>query len=389
MVESVFDAMDKALAEVSAGAPDTNIEDADDTSANASASVEGADQGDDLDLEGAESGTEGTEGAEGAAGAGELGPDGKPKPVEGDGKDAKGEQRGVDKPGEKKPEIGADGKPVVKADDKSKKPDPVNDPIPTNVSQPTQERMRTLVKMTKELTTERDSVNSTLNDIVGGVQRTGMTPSQYGEVLGFMTLFNSGDTEQQTKALELIEDMCDRLAATLGKERTIKDPLEAFPDLKTAVAQGQMTAQWAKQMAVARRQSGIRTQVETQSREQQQQQQTVKQERDSAEIAMNNWEAQTAAGDPDFAKIKAALVPILKPIITQLPPSQWLPKFKEAYELRKAQFVAAAKARAARGGVPANQALRGKTPAGGGSGTGAPKSLAEAINAGIAAAGKR
>src|SRR5208337_2173710 len=86
---------------------------------------------------------------------------------------------------------------------------------------------------------------------------------QYGETLSWLALFNSNDPKQQEKALELVESVAERLATLLGKERTIGDPLAQHGDLKDAVAKGQTTLQFAKEIARIRNNQTFRTELQT------------------------------------------------------------------------------------------------------------------------------
>ncbi len=78
--------------------------------------------------------------------------------------------------------------------------------------------------------------------------------------------------------------------------------------------------------------------------------------------------------DPQYEQKKALLVPVLKPIMQQIPWGQRAEKFREAYRNIKIGGLPAP-----RKPVPANQPLRaGKNPAGGQ--TKAPSSMLEAVS---------
>lgn len=136
-------------------------------------------------------------------------------------------------------QLDKDGKPVKP----KKEPDPINDPIPTDVKKATQERIRTLIDTTKTATAERDAIKKDFDYLIQGVQSTGATPEQYGETLSWLGLFNSPKPEDQKKALELVESVADRLSLLLGVERKKEDPLTAYPDLVEAVRTGKTTVE--------------------------------------------------------------------------------------------------------------------------------------------------
>jgi len=324
--------------------------------------IEPETEGVELETEGAELETEGaeleTEGVE----------------LETEETDEEAEARGAErdpltgkfiKKGEEKPAEGE--KPKAEP----KKVDPVNDPIPKDLKKDTQDRIRTLIDTTKTVTAERDQIKQNFDYLVNGVQATGATPAQYGEMLSWMSLFNSRDPVQQEKALELVESVAERLATLLGKERTVGDPLGAHADLKAAVASGQLTANYAKEIARTRNGQQFRTELSTNATQEQQREEAANQELATARSDLTALGNTLKASDPAYEAKKAILVPALKPVFASIPPSQWAQKFQEAY---KAINVAAPKPR----GVPANQPMRAKQPAGGQ--TKAPSSMLEAIS---------
>jgi len=282
-------------------------------------------------------------------------------------------------------------KPAGEKGAKPKKPDPVNDPISPELSKETRERIQTLIKLNKDGETKFAETQQNLDYIVRGVQATGTTPEQYGELLSFMSLFNSGKVDQQAKALELLDALADRLAGVLGKERSQGDPLTGFDDLKQAVAQGQMTKDWAKQLALTRRQHNIRGEVETYVRDQHQTKEAAERELAKARSDLNDLEQSLIKTDPQYYAKKAMILPILQPIFAGIAPKEWKEKFQAAYSRAKVGNAGTALAAARRNGaagpqVPVNQPLRARNPAGGGAR--APASMGEAINAALAELGK-
>jgi hypothetical protein len=288
--------------------------------------------------------------------------------------EARGAERNADgtfkKKGEEKP---AEGKePPAKVE--PKKADPLNDPIPKELKKDTQDRIRTLIDTTKTVTAERDEIKQNFDYMVNGIQATGATPAQYGETLSWLALFNSNDPAQQEKALELVENVAERLATLLGKERTVGDPLGTHADLKEAVRSGKLTPEYAKEIARTRNGQQFRTELSTSASREQQQQQQAAQELATARADLSALEQTLISTDPDqYEAKKAILVPALKPVFAVLPPSQWKAKFIEAYKAIKVNGAAPVKK------APVNQPLRaGKQPAGGQ--TKAPSSMLEAVS---------
>ena len=303
-------------------------------------------------LEGAEEAAEGLEDGEAEAAEGET--------AEGE---AEGEQSDEDAEAEGKVR-GPDGKFVKKAEEpakpvEAKKPDPLNDPIPKELKAETQERIRTLIKTTKEATERVQNVERDFNFMVEGVRATGTTPDQYREVLSWMALFNSGDPNQQGQALEMVEQVADQLATLLGRERKSADPLAAHADLQRDVQAGKITPEYAKQIAVTRNSQSFRGQLHQNASQEQQAQQQLEQATAQARADLNAVE-QSLKADPNYQRKKDLIVPALRPVFKNLHPSQWASAFQEAYN--NVRLPAAVKK------VPTSQPLRaGKsTPAGGG-----------------------
>ncbi len=374
--ESLADVIDNALNDL-AGGKTTEVEAADDTATAADAADAGADAAaaDAGEVEGGE-GTPEAEGDEGAAGEGrERDPTtGKfvaKKPADGEGDKSQ------------QPKIGADGKPIVEpAKDAAKKPDPLNDPLPKDTKAETKQRFDQLREITKTTIAERDSIKQELDYIVEGVQATGATAEQYAETLSWLSLFNSGDPKQQEKALELVEQVADRLATQLGKQRTLNDPLKDHVDLQQAVQTGKINREYAVQLATVRNRDKLQTQAREHVQTQAQTAEQQKAAHEAAKSELNTIEAELSAKDPLYAAKRDAIVPVLQETFKHTPYAQWGAVFRAAY----AKVKVAAPAAAPKPAVPKNQPLRGNK-SGGGSGTSTtttgegPKSMLDAINA--------
>jgi len=370
---TVFDAVNAALAEVSGDAPTkTQNTDVDDSPSNPHADAE--DQYTELGVDEASDKT-GEEGGETETSDGEDAGEDEGTPGKSDG--------AADKPADGKGDTDeAKAAAEAAAAAAAKKPDALNDPVPKDVAPATQERIRTLIKATKEAETQRAEATQNLDFIVNGVKGAGMSPAQFGETLSFMSVYNSGNFE---KAIEMLEPFLDNMYALAGKERPAHDPLKGFPDLAEAVRVGHMTRQWASQLAASRRQQQTRSTIETSQRTAQEQEAAQTAEVEKARSEMNAWEIATAAKDPQFEVKKAAILKQSKSIIKRLPPSQWLGAFQEAYKNAPANpgaALAQLRKGPVKGKVPDNQPLRARNPAGGGAH--APKNMQDAVFGAIA-----
>jgi hypothetical protein len=365
--ETVMDVINDALG-VSESTESTEHEEPsepEETTEEAGTEHEGAEE------EGAEE-----EGAEEGAGAGEgrqRGPDGKFLPK-------------ADKTVE-----GKDGKPGEKPGQPAKEPDPLNDPIPKDLKQETQQRIRTLIDRTKDAETRASKFETDFNYMVQGVQATGASPDQYGEVLSWLALFNSGDPSQQGKALELLESVADRLATMIGRERTTSDPLANHPDLVAAVQKREITEKYAKDLARSRNQGAFRNELATSHSQTQAAQQEATRVRNQARSDLNALETRLSQSDPQYAQKKAQLVPILQVTFANMSPDKWPAAFEAAY--KKLRLPGAAAPAARTGTVPKNQPMRGgKGVASGGGGTGmndgGPKTMLDAVNGALSRMGR-
>lgn len=372
--ETALDAVNAALEEVTHEAP-----------ADTSADVTGDDSTDEVDASQSDDPEgDGTDGEEGAANG-----DGESEGAEGDAAAAGRERdpatgkflpKAADKPNPDAANKPAEGVKPIEA----KKPDPINDPIPKDLKGPTQERIRSLITTTKEVTAERDRVKQDFDYMVQGVQATGASPEQYGETLSWLAMFNSNDPAQQGKALELVENVAERLATLLGKERVIGDPLAAHADLKEAVRTGKVTPDYAKEIARTRNGQEFRGQLTSQARQQQEQQQSYDNELATARTDLTSLEGTLKGLDKDWDIKKPILVAALKPVFASIPPGQWKAKFEEAYR----NLPAMNRPAITRPNIPANQPMRaGKNPAGGGSIKSGPSSALEAVNAALVGMG--
>ena len=284
-------------------------------------------------------------------------------------------------------------KEQLDAEKKGKQPDHINDPIPENLKKETQDRMRALVSTAKTVTAERDNAVQQFNTIVQGIQATNTTPEQYQELLSFMSLFNSRDPNQQEQALGVARDFVERLSLMLGKELTFTDPLEQHADLKAAVAQGQITKQWATELARQRMSQGFRTQIQQTQNQQVSQQEQAQQEDRQARMTLTSYETQLRQQDPLYEMKKEYLLPILKPLFAGMPPREWPQRFAAAYQNIPANVVAQLQQQARAAKASGNGRQQGKTmplragkgnPGGGGKMKSKSGSPLDALNEGLA-----
>lgn len=254
------------------------------------------------------------------------------------------------------------GKPKVAV---AKDPDPINDPLPKDMKAETKARVEKLIDIARTSQVERDTVQQSLDGIVEAVQKTGSTPEQYGELLSWMGLFNSPETAQKEKALELAVSVVERLSTMLGKPVSFSDPVTGHADLVAELAANKLTPTRAREIAVQRNQTKLNGEMQQHVHQSQlNADQQLEQDTVNARAALTELGTTLAAVDPQYAQKKAILLPQLKPLFDTLPPNQWKAKFESEY--RKLVIRAPATTAPV---VPRNQPLRGNRNGTGGSGT--------------------
>jgi len=272
---------------------------------------------------------------------------------------------GADEPAAK------DGDTPTDADGQAAQPDHVNDPIPKELAEKTQDRIRSLaerVKVAEAGVTER---SSELDEMIEMVTETGTSGEQYGQLLGFMKLFNSDNEDDQRAAFKVMQNEMATMAAKLGETIPGIDPLEGHADLQAEIEAGTLTGDRAIEIA------------NTRSREKATAARKVTTDADTAanadiEQAIVDAKADLAVfedahkTDPQWVAKKAILVPALRATMRVLHPSQWRATFEDSYNK-----LVLPKAAAPTPKPKTPTPLRPKNPAG--EGTKQPSSMAEAI----------
>lgn len=359
--ETLFDAINSGIENAGPTPPSVEVNDDEtgdlDGDATTDAAAGGESEGDESETGGDEESVDGVEG-ESEADA----------DAPGEEADADAEATGATADG--KPPGAKAGEPVLKPKD------PVNDPVPNALKKDTKERMTSLIGLVREKETAVKEAIASRDELLGMITETKSTPEQYGQALTYLTLVNSGDPVKMDQALTFMQQEVAALAKMLGKPVAGVDMLESFPDLKQQVADNLMLQEHAEEIAAARTSRQIATN--------QSQQRTVATQTEAAQTkaiadgkaALNAIGLQQSKTDKDFGRKREILVSVLKPTFDRLHPSQWASAWEQAY--KKLVLPAAP----ATGKVVAVQPLRGKNPSGGA--TPAPKSLLDAVSAGIA-----
>lgn len=280
---------------------------------------------------------------------------------------------------------GTPDEPGKKAGAAKKEPDALNDPLKKEWGPEVNQRIRTLIDRTKQAEEAGVKAKQDFDYLVQGVQSTGASPEQYGETLSWLALFNNPAPEQKKQALDLVVSVAERLATQLGVELKFTDPLEAHQDLKAALQAGQITPQFAREVARTRNQGQFNSQIQSAASQQAERERAAAQEKEAGRVEMNNLEAELRKSDPLFDRKIEAIMPTVEAAMKRVRPSEWKAAFLEIYQ--RARVAPRFQARQPGKGVPVNQPLRGgKNPAGGAGpsgnnlSAGGPKSGLDAMN---------
>lgn len=300
---------------------------------------------------------------------------------EADGKKGEGAADGDEKDGETDEEKAA--REAKEAE--GKKPDHVNDPIPAQVSERTRERITSLVGTVKEL----EGTVKSQGELIQTIQDTGATAEQFSHMIGFMRDFNANDIESVERAYETMKETMVALSIRLGRALPEVNLLEKFPDLATEVKHGQITAARAHEIAISRIRGDHQAASVKKTSDQATEAKQYETDKAAAITTLNDLGKELAARDGATydAKFKE-IIPALQEEFKKIPPSQWEAAFHRAYNMSKAKPPVAAPVVVTPAAPAKKQPIRPVTPAGGGGGAAvaAPKSIAEAISAGIDAA---
>ncbi|GAB1407677.1 hypothetical protein MASR1M8_15960 [Thermomonas brevis] len=152
---------------------------------------------------------------------------------------------------------------------------------------------------------------------------TGATPEQYSKSLSYLADVHaaaSGDREAAERAFETLLPEVQALASLLGKDIAgVADPLAQHEDLAEAVENGEITRQYALQLAATRAQGQVQQQRQQQTRQQQEAQAAVQQ----ADEALRAFDMQMQQV-PGYAHKRPILDAQMQMVRQNVHPSRWV-----------------------------------------------------------------
>jgi hypothetical protein len=168
-------------------------------------------------------------------------------------------------------------------------------------------------------------------DMVGMVTETGATPEMYSGMLDYMKDAVAGVNGDPEAAQRAYDRTLKELAAwgqLIGKEVPgVVDPLEGHADLKAGVENGDLSREYALELA-RQRNTGTMARGRIARHEQAAAQETAQAQ---GKQALNQLEAQLKASDPDYARKREFLLPAVRAIVAKYPPDQWAAAARQAY----------------------------------------------------------
>lgn len=263
--------------------------------------------------------------------------------------------------------------PAAAAPDKTKEPDAAveKDIKDLGLKGKAEERFR---KMTGDLKAQSQELevlrgsHAALEQWQGALKSTKATPEDLGSALEILHHANTGTIEGAKQALAMVDEFRSNLAQRFGIDVAGVDHLAGFDDLKQKVADGDLTADGAREIASARR---LRT-IQENERKAQDNLSTQEQAIATAGADVDALCAQLKQSDPLYAQ-KYAQVKAMIPVIARtIPPAKWKETFKTYYDAVQVQ-----PARDSRREAPVTDPIRSSP---GGGGKPAPKSALEAVS---------
>lgn len=252
-------------------------------------------------------------------------------------------------------------------------------PVDKRLRQETQERIRGLVQFGKTAVAERDQAVRNADELIGVITQSGASPEQYGQALDYIKAVNSNDPVQMKQALVFMQNEVKALATMLGMPVPGVDFLADHEDLREAVVNGTMSEQHAIELAAARSSQQVNTQRSHAASQRQQQEERQNTAIAAGKAALNVLEARLKKSDPQYDAKRAILIEAMRPAISSMSPDKWAVAWENAY--KKLNLPAPRTNANGRTGVPQNQPLRAKNPAGGEQR--AAGSLSDAIRLGV------
>jgi hypothetical protein len=172
------------------------------------------------------------------------------------------------------------------------------------------------------------------------IQSTGANDQQFGAVLGYLQLVNSGDPQSMQKAYDAMKIELSWLEEKLGIQVAGgADPLDLYPDLKEEVRTGSLDRKRAEELATGRNKEKAREKLEAeqvQRRQAQAQEFTPEKGVEAVKALANELYATDKEG---FAARLKVMEPGIQTIQATMPPAKWEGAVRELWKRTPAPKV--------------------------------------------------
>lgn len=184
--------------------------------------------------------------------------------------------------------------------------------------------------MVKERDERIGRLERDLETVMVPVEQSRATPVQFKQAFEYLSMVNSDSLEDKERALGFLLKEVRSLAVMVGKPVPGVNFLEGHDDLIQDVGSGRLAPQRAMEIAIGREQQA---RARTVLNERAQQNQQTEQSRQTIAAAKNELNAveKRLSTEPGYARKREILVRSLRPVFSQIHPSQWAATFERAY----------------------------------------------------------
>ena len=197
-----------------------------------------------------------------------------------------------------------------------------------------QERFRALVDNNKQVTQELDTAKNAMAEIHKTVESSGMSPEEFGLMLSYAQMANSGQKDDHEYAFKMIETEYKRMAAKLGVEIEGVEPADLFadfPDIKEKVDGYELSKEDALEIVNARKKLQPQTQEQQPFSQSPQAPVNDAEEKAGAIEGVKNFMANMEKTDIDFKSKESVLLEQVEEIRKNYPVAQWPVIVKQLY----------------------------------------------------------
>ena len=205
---------------------------------------------------------------------------------------------------------------------------------PEGLKPKAQERFRALVDNNKQVTQELDTAKNAMAEIHKTVESSGMSAEEFGLMLSYAQMANSGQKDDHEYAFKMIETEYKRMALKLGVEVEGMEPADLFadyPDIKEKVDGYELSKEDALEIVNARKKLKPETQGQQPFSQSPPAPVNDAEEKAEAIEGVKNFMANMEKTDIDFKSKESVLLEQVEEIQKNYPVAQWPVIVKQLY----------------------------------------------------------